>query len=160
MDVQFKYSISLKVIIKYALEYEKIVSVFEKIIVCKSKKNESVEVVEQQVEVKSKEEECQVETLPPKTTFEDLCINQQSEEFSFLFGNTLGRETDEVERKEKSKLSIKIELNEQSEKNGKHLVRENKSGISEKNINVCAKVSDVRQPILVPIYKDIFFIIN
>ena len=61
MDIQFKHSISLKVIIKYALEYEKTVSVFENIIVCKSKKNESVEVIEvaeQQVEVKSKEEEC------------------------------------------------------------------------------------------------------
>ena len=42
IDVYFEPSISLKVIIKYALEYEKIVSVFEKILVCK--KNESVEV--------------------------------------------------------------------------------------------------------------------
>ena len=46
MDVQFKHSISLKVIIKYALEHEKIVNVFEKLLVCKSKKKESVEVVE------------------------------------------------------------------------------------------------------------------
>ena len=56
MDVKFRPSISLKVIVKYALEYEKIVSVFEKILVCEYKKNESVtiiEVVEQKVEVKS-----------------------------------------------------------------------------------------------------------
>ena len=92
----------MKDIIKYALEYEKIVSVFEKIIVCKSKKNESVEVmkvVEQQVEVKSKEEECQDKISPPKTTFEDSYINQQSEEFSSSFGNPLGRKNYEVERK-------------------------------------------------------------
>ena len=39
-------------------------------------------------------------------------------------------------------------------------MRENKSGISEKNINVCAKMSDVKQPILVPMYKDVLFITN
>ena len=79
MDIQFKPSISLKVIIKYALEYEKIVSIFEKLLVCKSKKNKSVEVIkaaEQQVQEKSKKEECQVETLPMKITFEDSYINQ------------------------------------------------------------------------------------
>ena len=69
-------------------------------------------------------QECQVETSPPKITFEDSCINQQSEEFSSLFGNTLGRKTDEVERKEESELSVKKELSEKSEENGKHLVRE------------------------------------
>ena len=63
----------------------------------------------------SKEEECQVETSPPKITFEDSCINQQSEEFPSSFGNTLGRETDEVERKEESELSVKNELSEKSE---------------------------------------------
>ena len=72
MDVKFRPSISLKVIVKYALEYEKIVSVFEKILECEYKKNESVtiiEVVEQKVEVKSKGDEYQVETSPPKTIF-------------------------------------------------------------------------------------------
>ena len=42
-------------------------------------KNESVEVievVEQQVKEKSREEEYQVETSPPKTIFKDPCINQ------------------------------------------------------------------------------------
>ena len=85
------------------MEYEKIESVYEKIIEkCKSKENESIEiieVIEQQVEKKSREEECQLETSPPKTTFEDPCINQQSEEFPSLFGNNLGREINEVERK-------------------------------------------------------------
>ena len=124
---------SLKVIIQYALEYEKIVSVFEKI-ECQSMKNDSVEiieVVEQQDEEKSNEEECQDETSPPKTTFEDPCINQQSEEFPSSFGNTLGREIDLVERKKESELSVKIELSEKSEDNGKHLVRENKPDMSE-----------------------------
>ena len=39
-------------------------------------------------------------------------------------------------------------------------MKENKSGISENNINVYAKISDVRQPILVLMYKDILFITN
>ena len=88
--------------------------------------------VEQQVEEKSREEECQVETLPPKTNVEDLCIIQQSEEFPSSFGNALGRETNEIERKENNELSIKNELSKTSEKNEKHLVRENKQGMSEK----------------------------
>ena len=107
-----------------------------------------------------KEEECQVETLLTKITFEDLCINQQSEEFPSLFGNTLGMETDEVERKEESELSVKNELSEKSEENEKQLVRENKPVMSEKNINLCAKISDMSQPILVPMYKDVLFITN
>ena len=32
--------------------------------------------------------------------------------------------------------------------------------MSEKNINTCAKISDVSQPILVPMYKDVLFITN
>ena len=110
--------------------------------------------------MKSKEEECQVETSPPKITFEDSCINQQSKEFLSSFGKTLGKKTDEVERKEETELSVKNELSEKSEENEKHLVKENKLGISENNINVCAKMSDVRQPILVPMYKDVLFITN
>ena len=43
----------------------------------------------------------------------------------------MGRETDEVERKEESELSVKNELSKKNEKNGKHLVRENKEGMSE-----------------------------
>ena len=39
-------------------------------------------------------------------------------------------------------------------------MRENKPDMSENNINVCAKMSDVRQPILVPMYKDVLFITN
>ena len=80
--------------------------------------------------MKSKEEECQVKTSPPKTTFEDSCINQQSEEFTSSIGKTLEKEIDEVERKEETELSVKNELSETSEENRKHLVRENKSGIS------------------------------
>ena len=83
-------------------------------------------------------------------------VNQQSEEFPSSFGKTLEKETDEVERKEEIELSVKNELSEKSKENRKHLVKENKPGISENNINVCAKMSDVRQPILVPMYKDIF----
>ena len=90
--------------------------------------------VEQQVEEKSREEECQVETLPPKTTLKDMCINQQIKEFSSSFRNALGRKTYEIKRKEKSELSVINELSKKSEKNGKHLVRENKQGISEKKL--------------------------
>ena len=43
----------------------------------------------------------------------------------------MGRKTNKIERIAKSELSVKIELNEKSEKNGKHLVRENKQGMSE-----------------------------
>ena len=63
---------------------------------------------------------------------EDLCIKQQIDEFESSSGNTLGRETNDIERIVESELSVKIELNEQSENNGKHLVRENKQGMSEK----------------------------
>ena len=63
-----------------------------------------------------------------------MCINQQSEEFPSLFGNTLGRETDEVEETE---LSVKNELSETSEENRKYLVRENKLGMSkEKKLEI------------------------
>ena len=89
-----------------------------------------------------------------------MCINQQIKEFPSSFRNALGRKTYEIERKENSELSIKNELSEKSEKNEKHLVKENKSGISENNINVCEKMSDMRQPILIPMYKDILFITN
>ena len=58
--------------------------------------------------------------------FVALCIIETQQ-----FRNTLGRKTDEVERKEESKLSVKNELSEKSEENGKHLVRENKVGMSE-----------------------------
>ena len=44
----------------------------------------------------------------------------------------MGRETNEIERKIKSELSVKNEWNEKNEENGKHLVRENKQGMSEK----------------------------
>ena len=92
----------------------------------KNENVEVIEVVEQQVEEKSREE-CQVETSPPKTTFEDSCINQQSEEFPSSFRKTLEKKTDEVKRKEETELSVKNELSETSEENGKHLVREKKS---------------------------------
>ena len=79
----------------------------------------------------SKEEECQVETSPPKTTFEDSCINQQSEEFPSSFGKTLEKKTYEVKRKEETELSVKNELSETSEENEKHLVREKNQGMRE-----------------------------
>ena len=50
-------------------------------------------------------------------------VNQQSE--------TLEKETDEVERKEETELSVKNELSETSEENGKHLVREKNQGMRE-----------------------------
>ena len=55
---------------------------------------------------------------------------------------------------------MKNELSEKSEKNGKHLVRENKQDTSEKKINDCATIRYVIQPILVPMYKDVLFITN
>ena len=60
-----------------------------------------------------------------------MCIIQKSEVFPSLFEKTLGRETYEIKRKVKSELSVKNELNEQSEKNMKYLVRENKQGMRE-----------------------------
>ena len=89
---------------------------------------EGIEVVERQAEDKSGREECQLENLPPKISFEDLCIKQQTEEFQSSIGKTLGRETQENERKEKSELSVNNELielsvkNKLSEKNEKYLV--------------------------------------
>ena len=41
------------------------------------------------------------------------------------------KETDEVERKEETELSVKNELSETSEENGKHLVREKNQGMRE-----------------------------
>ena len=71
------------------------------------------------------------------------CITQQIEEFQSSIGNPLGRETNEIERKVKSELSVKIELNEQSEENGKHLVRENKQGMrEEKNLEIESIMTD------------------
>ena len=57
-------------------------------------------------------------------------VNQQSEEFPSSFEKTLEKETNEVERKE-TKLSVKNELSETSEKNGKYLVREKNQGMRE-----------------------------
>ena len=51
-------------------------------------------------------------------------VNQQSEEFPSSFEKTLEKETNEVERKEETELSVKNELSETSEENRKHLVRE------------------------------------
>ena len=39
-------------------------------------------------------------------------------------------------------------------------MRENKQGMSEKKINYCEKLSDVSQPILVQMYKNVLFITN
>ena len=58
-------------------------------------------------------------------------VNQQSEKFPSSFGKTLEKETDEVERKEETELSVKNELSETSEENGKHLVREKNQGMRE-----------------------------
>ena len=69
---------------------------------------------------------CQLEIFPPNAILEDLCINQQSEEFPSSCGETLRKETYEVERKEKNEMSDENELCEKSEENRKHLVRENK----------------------------------
>ena len=97
-EVQLEPSICLKVIIELALEYEKEVGPCEEtMIVFESKENEGVkasELVEQQVEEESSEEECQVKTLALKTIIEDLCIIQQSEELPSSFGNALGKKTD------------------------------------------------------------------
>ena len=80
IEVRLEPSISLKVVIELALQYEKGVGPYEEtMIVCKFKENEGVkvnELVKQQVEVKNREEECQVKTSLLKTTIEDLCINQ------------------------------------------------------------------------------------
>ena len=56
-------------------------------------------------------------------------VNQQSEEFSSSFGKNLKKETDEVERKKETELSVKNELSETSEENGKYLVRETNQGM-------------------------------
>ena len=118
---------------------EKEVVVYEETkIECEYEQNESVEtieVVESQVEEKNSENECQFEVLPPKEIFEDL--SKQIKEFQSSSGETLGRETHEIERIAKSELSVRIELNKQSENNGKHLVKENKQGMSEeKNLEI------------------------
>ena len=107
-------------------KYEKEVVVCEETKI-ESEKNESVETIELvEREVKEKNKElCQLEILSAKANFEDLCLKQQIEEFQSL-RKTLGRETNEIERKAKSELSVKNELSEKSEKNEKHLVRENK----------------------------------
>ena len=41
------------------------------------------------------------------------------------------KKTDEVKRKEETELSVKNELSETSEENGKHLVREKSQGMRE-----------------------------
>ena len=100
--VQFEPSISLHDVFELALKNEKEERIYVHKIICEFMKNESVEVIEvvnqqseefpssfektleketNEVKEKSRKEECQVETSPPKTTFEDSCINQQSEEF-------------------------------------------------------------------------------
>ena len=71
--VQFERSISLQDVFELGLKNEKEKRIYEQKITCEFMKNESVEVIE--------------------------VVNQQSEEFPSSFGNTLGRETDEVERK-------------------------------------------------------------
>ena len=55
----------------------------------------------------------------------------------------MGRKTNEIERKLENELSVRIELNEQSEEHGKHLVRENKQGMSEeKNLEIESIMKD------------------
>ena len=58
-------------------------------------------------------------------------VNQQSEEFPSSFRKTSEKKTDEVEKKEETKLSVKNELSETIEENGKHLVREKNQGMRE-----------------------------
>ena len=99
--VQLESSISLQDVFELALKNEKKERIYEQKIICDFMKNESVEVIE--------------------------VVNQQSEEFPSSFGKTLEKEIDEVERKEETELSVKNELSETSEENGKHLVREKKS---------------------------------
>ena len=93
--VQFEPSISLQDVFELALKNEKEERDYEQKIICEFMKNESVEVIE--------------------------VVNQQSEEFPSSFGKTLEKETDEVERKEETELSVKNKLSETSEENGKHL---------------------------------------
>ena len=50
-----------------------------------------IEMVKRQVEEKNGGEECQLEILPLKIIFEDLCINQQNEEIKYLSGKNYGK---------------------------------------------------------------------
>ena len=77
--------------------------------------------------------------------------------------NSIGRET--LERKEKGKMSELTNSNSLIQ-NGKHLGRENKEGSNERKVSVYAKMSDVkeamllRQHMLVLMYKEVLIISN
>ena len=105
------------------------------------------------------EDQCKLERMRVEAEKKE----KENKKNSFESEKKEGKTKDEIrprEKKEESELSVKNELSEKSEANGKHLVRENKSDKSEKNIDACSKMSDVRQPILVPMYKDVLFITN
>ena len=102
--------------------------------------------------------------LTPKQIFEDqMRIKQQYEEMDSLLENSLGRET--FESKEKGEMS-KPKNSKSLVQNGKQMGRENKEGSNERKMSVYAKMSDVkeamllRQHILVLMYKDILHISN
>ena len=103
--VQFEPSISLQDVFELVLKNEKEERIYEQKIICEFMKNKSVEVIE--------------------------VVNQQSEEFPSSFRKTLEKKTDKVERNEETELSVKNELSETSEENGKHLVREKSQGMRE-----------------------------